>query len=63
MTYAPACRTSNVLVPDTTPGAYRIYPHEPHCNADRHKPLGCDMCSCKYGRLIARTEQFNHGGG
>lgn len=52
----------SILVPDTMEGAEREYPHELHCNANRMKPIGCDMCSCKYGRLIKRREHSSKDG-
>lgn len=39
-----------------------IYYHDVLCNADRRKPMGCDICSCKAGKelkqLRAKAKQL-----
>ena len=56
-----AWKRSDTLWPNQTELEVRLlgkrYHHEIHCNADRRKPMGCEMCSCKYSksRRVAQT--------
>lgn len=35
------------------------YYHDVWCNADRCKPMGCDMCSCEIGRELKQLRNDN----